>query len=595
MKVFKKLAVLALVLTMIAGLFPARGAQAATKKPAKAKVTANANDDGTSVTLTIAKTKNAQGYKIMVKKPGAKKFTKLVTIKEDGTAKRTYTATKLAEGEYQFKVRAYLKNGKKTVWGKYSKVAKVTVKAAEEDYEATVKLDPQIEAALDEYYPKMKKLAETGKIEVFADPEIDEHEYITFGKWNYDRRKWTFFPEAAAAGSEYQTDKEATPIEWMILEYSADGKSALVLSRFILTHANYNDGIKSVTWETCTSRKWLNDEFFNKAFTDAEKEMIKLTTVHTDDNQETGAKGGNDTEDKLFFLSAEEANKYFPDCSWKGNMKNAATDINGEIANWYLRTPGENNEYISGFNGFGQGVFPYFSVFQDELMVRPACWITLTPEMIAENNLSLGKEKKEEKTALGKDDIYVKFGTYGFTADRKNESLEWKILSYDEKNNKILLITKPAIFSSGFNEYNYSGAQDLTVIWENCTLREYLNGNFYQKSFTDEDKKIIIKSVLENKGNDNFGRKGGGNTEDYVFLLSIEEAEEYFGYSRWALAKNRIATSFDGVVATWFLRSPGDTTNTAAFVGEEGTCGGDPYRDISGCDIRPAIWIDLNP
>ncbi len=130
MKVLKKVTVMALILMLIAGLFPARSAHAATK-PAKAKVTVKANDDGTSVTLTIAKTKNAQGYKIMVKKPGAKKFTKLATISEDGTAKRTYTAEKLTEGAYQFKVRAYLKNGKKTVWGKYSKVAKVKVKGAE--------------------------------------------------------------------------------------------------------------------------------------------------------------------------------------------------------------------------------------------------------------------------------------------------------------------------------------------------------------------------------------------------------------------------------------------------------------------------------
>ena len=132
MKVFKRLTVLALVLVMVAGLFPARSTQAAAK-PAKAKVTAKANDDGKSVTLTIAKTKNAEGYKIMVKKPGAKKFTKLATIKEDGTAARTYTAKKLTEGEYQFKVRAYLKNGSKTVWGKYSKVAKVTIKSKADD------------------------------------------------------------------------------------------------------------------------------------------------------------------------------------------------------------------------------------------------------------------------------------------------------------------------------------------------------------------------------------------------------------------------------------------------------------------------------
>ncbi len=132
MKRIKLIIAALLTLALTVGMFAALGgekAQAATTKPAKAKVTANANDDGTSVMLTIAKTKNAQGYKIMVKKPGASKFTKLTTLKKDGTAARTYTAKKLTEGEYQFKVRAYLKNGSKTVWGKYSKVVKVTVGA----------------------------------------------------------------------------------------------------------------------------------------------------------------------------------------------------------------------------------------------------------------------------------------------------------------------------------------------------------------------------------------------------------------------------------------------------------------------------------
>jgi hypothetical protein len=126
MKVFKKLTVMTLTLILIAGLFPVHSAQAATK-PAKATFSAKANDDGTSVTLTIAKTKNAQDYKIMVKKPGAEKFTKLTALKKDGTAERTYTAKNLTAGEYSFKVRAYLKSGTKTVWGKYSKAVTVTV------------------------------------------------------------------------------------------------------------------------------------------------------------------------------------------------------------------------------------------------------------------------------------------------------------------------------------------------------------------------------------------------------------------------------------------------------------------------------------
>ena len=126
MKVLKKLMVLVLVLAMTAGLVPVKGAQAATK-PGNPAVTVKANDDGKSATITIAKTKNAEGYKIMVLKPGAKKYVKLTTVKKDGSTERTYTAKKLAAGEYKFKVRAYLKSGKKTVWGKYSKVVTVTV------------------------------------------------------------------------------------------------------------------------------------------------------------------------------------------------------------------------------------------------------------------------------------------------------------------------------------------------------------------------------------------------------------------------------------------------------------------------------------
>ena len=132
MRFMKKLLAPVILLAMIAGMFPAIGAEAAAK-PAKAKVTVQANDDGKSVTLTVAKTKNAEGYKIMVKKPGAKKFTKLTTLKEDGTKARTYTVKKLTEGEYQFKVRAYLKSGSKTVWGKYSKAVSVTVGTASVD------------------------------------------------------------------------------------------------------------------------------------------------------------------------------------------------------------------------------------------------------------------------------------------------------------------------------------------------------------------------------------------------------------------------------------------------------------------------------
>ena len=49
------------------------------------------------------------------------KYKKIKTLKKDGSADRVYTVNNLGAGQYSFKVKAYLKDGKKTVKGKYGK------------------------------------------------------------------------------------------------------------------------------------------------------------------------------------------------------------------------------------------------------------------------------------------------------------------------------------------------------------------------------------------------------------------------------------------------------------------------------------------
>jgi hypothetical protein len=55
-----------------------------------------------------------------------------------------------------------------------------------------------------------------------------------------------------------------------------------------------------MTWHDCDLRKWLNDEFYNTAFTAEEKELIEM--AHCADNGD----GTPDTEDKVFLLSVNE-------------------------------------------------------------------------------------------------------------------------------------------------------------------------------------------------------------------------------------------------------------------------------------------------
>ena len=98
-------------------------AYAAPKKtPAKPKIIVKISDN--EATITINKTKNAEGYEIFVKNPDASAYEKVATVKKNGKAKRTYKLGSLQKGTYKIKVRAY--NGNK--FSKYSAVKTVEIK-----------------------------------------------------------------------------------------------------------------------------------------------------------------------------------------------------------------------------------------------------------------------------------------------------------------------------------------------------------------------------------------------------------------------------------------------------------------------------------
>lgn len=133
-------------------------------------------------------------------------------------------------------------------------------------------------------------------------------------------------PVSAAAGSgsyspgdivtfgEYEQDNNrqngAEPIEWIVLD--TDGDYLFLVSRYILDRQRYNKDKESTTWENCDLREWLNDEFYNDAFSASEQDMILTTELYNEDNPQNGAKGGRDTEDKVFILSESEAEYYMP-------------------------------------------------------------------------------------------------------------------------------------------------------------------------------------------------------------------------------------------------------------------------------------------
>ena len=67
------------------------------------------------------------------------------------------------------------------------------------------------------------------------------------------------------------------------------------------------------------------------------------------------------------------------------------------------------------------------------------------------------------------------------------------------------------------------------VTWETSTLRNYLNGEFVKKAFSDDERSsILVVPVSSCPSPLNEAVTGGGTTKDMVFLLNHDSAERYF-------------------------------------------------------------------
>ena len=66
-------------------------------------------------------------------------------------------------------------------------------------------------------------------------------------------------------------------IKWRVLKN--EGSTLFVMADMGLDCEQYHKSVVKVTWETCDLRKWLNDSFYNAAFTADEQKAISLQDV----------------------------------------------------------------------------------------------------------------------------------------------------------------------------------------------------------------------------------------------------------------------------------------------------------------------------
>ena len=104
-------------------------------------------------------------------------------------------------------------------------------------------------------------------------------------------------------------EKDVT-IEWIVLDVKAN--VALLVSKDVLEAIPYHSEQKNVDFEKSSIRSWLNSDFFFAAFTGNERLCILNSKVNTPKNIEYGTNRNSCTSDRVFLLSIEEAEHYFP-------------------------------------------------------------------------------------------------------------------------------------------------------------------------------------------------------------------------------------------------------------------------------------------
>jgi len=232
-------------------------------------------------------------------------------------------------------------------------------------------------------------------------------------------------------------------------------------------------------------------------------------------------------------------------------------------------------------------------------------------ELISENKyseaitmlISLGDFKdSEEKIASITRDLFSKanigdivlLGKYyqNISNSLLKEPITWKVLF--RENEKILLISEKILACKPYHNIN----ADIT--WKDCSLRNWLNNDFYNSAFSDFEKKVIADVEIANFTSYSFSGKetGAFYTKDRVFLLSTAETYKYFNSdnSRQATATECAkvqGSKIENGNAYWWLRTPGTDSFSACYVSLYGHVYYNYYVNNTNIGVRPALWINL--
>ncbi len=515
-------------------------------------------------------------------------------------------------------------------------------------------------------------------------PSVNTWQTIYAGKQVGDCFDFGRYPQGA--------DGEIEPITWRILQRNAD--RLLVIAEKGLDCKPYNADRISINWAGCTLRRWLNSEFYDKAFNEQERKYILQTSIVND--------AGPKTEDYIFLLSVGEARSLIANESelcakpTEYAVKNGAHSYD-DCCCWWLRSRGIGGDSAACVAPDGLAGDLGLGVNSDNVAVRPALSVHIsptTPNSVAKlsasrnyvlliavlalvavtfylstvllkepGSVSTSPEPMETpavtrsvasspepmqtpavaqsvasspepmetpaaaqsatsspepmgtsavaqsaaslpKTMVTPDvtqtaaisasslhNIYAykqvgecfEFGRYPQGANGDSKSITWRVLQ--RYVDHLLVIAERGLdckpYNTGF----------ISIDWAGCTLRDWLNSEFYDKAFYEQERACILKTSIVNDA--------GPKTEDYIFLLSVDEAKSLFANDMERCAKATEYADGNGTFVYlgrcwWWLRSRGNHVDDAAYVRADGHVyvnGGRVQHD--NIAVRPALKLAL--
>lgn len=169
----------------------------------------------------------------------------------------------------------------------------------------------------------------------------------------------------------------------------------------------------------------------------------------------------------------------------------------------------------------------------------------------------------------------------------ESEPIEWLVLK--EEGFASLVISKYALFSMQFSNFSNE--------WYNSDIRKYLNSTFFNKAFSESEKRKIFNVKLNDV-----------NTKDSIFIPSVEEVKSFlssderkFGNGSRGVVLKSLSCGWDncsecckankkGYSNCWTLRTKYNSNSNSIYRTTYDSCINNfPIDKYHG--IRPAMWI----